>query len=71
MKKIAQLGLFGFVILALFIFNKIYFSKNDKNITKPKIIKKKLVEETENNLIKNLKYEVKLDQGNQYIIDQN
>ena len=69
MKKIAQLGLFGFVILALFIFNKIYFSKNDKNITKPKIIKKKLVEETENNLIKNLKYEVKLDQGNQYIIE--
>ncbi len=69
MKKIAQLSLFGFVILALFIFNKIYFSKSDQNIIKQKITKKKLIEETKNNLIKNLKYEVKLDQDNQYIIE--
>ena len=68
MKKIAQLSLLGFVILALLIFNKIYFSKNDKNITKSKITKNQLVEKTENNLIKNLKYEVNLDQDNQYII---
>ncbi len=68
MKKIAQLSLLGFVILALFIFNKIYFSKNDKNITKSEITKNQLVEKTENNLIKNLKYEVNLDQDNQYII---
>jgi len=68
MKKIAQLSLLGFVILALFLFNKVYFSKNDKNITEPKITKKQSVEKNENNLIKNLKYEVNLDQDNQYII---
>ena len=68
MKKIAQLSLFGFIILALFLFNKVYFSENDKNITEPKITKKQSVEKNENNLIKNLKYEVNLDQDNQYII---
>lgn len=68
MKKIAQLSLLGFVILALFLFNKVYFSKNDKNITASKITKKQSVEKNENNLIKNLKYEVNLDQDNQYII---
>jgi len=68
MKKIAQLSLFGFIILALFLFNKVYFPENDKNITEPKITKKQSVEKNENNLIKNLKYEVNLDQDNQYII---
>ena len=47
MKKIAQLSLFGFIILALFLFNKVYFSENDKNITEPKITKKQSVEKNE------------------------
>jgi len=68
MKKIAQISLFFLVMLALFFFNKIYFSKNNKTITKSDLPENQLTQETENNLIKNLKYEVMLNQDNQYII---
>ena len=68
MKKIAQISLFCFVILALFIFNKKYFLTNNNDAIEPKITENQLVKKTENNLIKNLKYEIKLDQDNQYII---
>ena len=68
MKKIAQISLFCFVILALFIFNKKYFLTNNNDAIEPKITENRLVKKTENNLIKNLKYEIKLDQDSQYII---
>lgn len=68
MKKIAQISLFCFVILALFIFNKKYFLTNNNDAIEPKITENQLVKKTENNLIKNLKYEIKLDQDSQYII---
>lgn len=68
MKKIAQLILICFVILALFLFNKIYLSKNDKIITNSIIPNDQLIQQSPNNLIKNLKYVVNLDQNNQYII---
>ena len=68
MKKIIQLFLFFFLIVVSIIFYKTYFSKNDT-------VEKKLIEnidnlkiENENNLIKNLRYDVKLDGNKQYII---
>ena len=68
MKKIAQLTLLCSVILALFIFNEKYFSKNNKSKIKPLISDNQLEQKTENNLIKNLKYEINLDQEKNYII---
>tara|TARA_B100000902_G_scaffold310748_1_gene300435 strand:+ start:2051 stop:2626 length:576 start_codon:yes stop_codon:yes gene_type:complete len=68
MKKITQLILFIFVIFALFLFNKIYLSKDDKIITQLVVPDDQLVQQSKNNLIKNLKYVVNLDQNNQYII---
>jgi len=68
MKKITQLILFIFVIFALFLFNKIYLSKDDKIITQLVVPDDQLAQQSKNNLIKNLKYVVNLDQNNQYII---
>ncbi len=68
MKKITQLILFCFVIFALFIFNKIYFADDKKIITQSEMPNDQLVQQSKNNLIKNLKYVVNLDQNNQYII---
>jgi Organic solvent tolerance protein OstA len=71
MKKIIQLFLFLFLIVVTIIFYKTYFSKDD-------VVEKKLIEkiddlkiENENNLIKNLKYDVRLDDNKQYIITAN
>ena len=71
MKKIIQLFLFLFLIVVTIIFYKTYFSKDD-------VVEKKLIEkiddlkiENENNLIKNLKYDVRLDNNKQYIITAN
>jgi len=71
MKRITQLTLFCVVILTLFFFNKIYLSKNDKTIVKSETLNDQLILPTENNLVKNLKYEVNLDQNKQYIITSN
>ena len=71
MKKIIQLFLFLFLIIVTIIFYKTYFSKDD-------VVEKKSIEkiddlkiENENNLIKNLKYDVRLDDNKQYIITAN
>tara|TARA_B100001057_G_scaffold473225_1_gene537400 strand:- start:4278 stop:4853 length:576 start_codon:yes stop_codon:yes gene_type:complete len=68
MKKIVQFTLFFSVVLALFFFNKKYFSENDKSIVEPIKSDNQLEEVSENNLIKNLKYEINLDQEKNYII---
>jgi len=68
MKRIIQLSLIFIVILTIFIFNKTYFSKSEKIVEQTIATQDQLSEETENNLIKNLKYEVRLDKNNQYII---
>ena len=68
MKKVIQLILFLFLIVISIIFYKIYFSKNEQPKVDININEKQLTNNSENNLIKNLKYEVKLDQDNQYII---
>ena len=68
MKKAIQLILFLFLIVISIIFYKIYFDEKDQPKVEIDIQEEQQVPNTENNLIKNLKYEVKLDQDNQYII---
>ena len=68
MKKIIQLGIFFFILISVFIFYKTYFQKNKKKQILTETFNKQLERETENNLIKNLKYEVRLNQNNYYEI---
>lgn len=68
MKKVIQLILFSFLIIISIIFYKIYFDEKEQPKVEIDIQEEQQVPNTENNLIKNLKYEVKLDQDNQYII---
>ena len=68
MKKVIQLILFSFLIIISIIFYKIYFVAKEQPKVEIDIQEEQQVPNTENNLIKNLKYEVKLDQDNQYII---
>ena len=68
MKKFIQLILFLFLIIISIIFYKVYFDNTKEPATVSKIQSDNSVTNTENNLIKNLKYEIKLDQDNQYII---
>ncbi|MBD1153052.1 LPS export ABC transporter periplasmic protein LptC [Pelagibacterales bacterium SAG-MED24] len=67
-KRIIQLVLFLIIIIISTIFYIIYFSENKKTPLKKNTSDKELSNQTQNNLIKNLKYEVKLDQDNQYMI---
>ena len=68
MKKVIQLTLFIFLIVITIIFYKVYFHKKKPQLSEINIQQEKLKTTSENNLIKNLKYEVRLDQDNQYII---
>ncbi len=68
MKKVIQLTLFSFLIVISIIFYKIYFVEKEQPKVEIDIQEEQQASNTENNLIKNLKYEVKLDQDNQYII---
>ena len=68
MKRIIQLVLFLILIVVCIIFYKIYFIKIVKIKTKENGTNEQLTDQAKNNLIKNLKYEVRLDQNNQYII---
>ena len=68
MKKIIQLVLLSFLILIAVIFYKVYLSSPEQ--IELSIIKNQdqLTTQNENNLIKNLRYDVKFDDNNQYII---
>ena len=68
MTRIIQLGIFFFILISVFIFYKTYFQENEKKQILTKTFNKQLKRETENNLIKNLKYEVRLNQNNYYEI---
>ncbi len=68
MKKTAQISLICIILIALVLFNKKYFSKNKEIEAEPNIPKKELSKKNENNIIKNLKYEITLDKDNQYFI---
>jgi len=68
MKKVIKLTLFLLIIIILIIFYKIYFGENTKLKNKTDTSKEELTLKSEDNLIKNLKYEVNLDKQNQYVI---
>ena len=72
MNKIIKLSLFSLIIFFSIIFYKIYFKKSDlvdKNLeTTPGDVVDE-VKESENNVIKDLKYNINLGQNNKYIIN--
>jgi hypothetical protein len=68
MKRIIQLTLLCIVTISVFIFNNLYFPENKKPIIETNFPEDQLNKKTENNIIKNLKYEVQLEQNNSYII---
>tara|TARA_B100001057_G_C22813004_1_gene936237 strand:+ start:1277 stop:1852 length:576 start_codon:yes stop_codon:yes gene_type:complete len=68
MKKLIQFFLLLLIILITFFINKTYFKTKkieEKVFTKDE---NQFLSENENNLIKNLKYEIKFDNNTQYII---
>ena len=68
MKKIIQLSLFFFILISVFIFYKTYFQKNEEKQNLIETSKDQLIRQGENNFIKNLKYEIRLNQNNHYKI---
>ncbi len=68
MKKITQVILFLFILLAIYIFYSIYFTEERVDTANIPISEDQLNQSSSNNLVKNLRYEVNIDQGNQYII---
>lgn len=68
MKKIIQIFLTIFIIICIFFFNKIYFSEEKKIITKNEASNNSSNEKIEDNVILNLKYEIKLEDGKNYLI---
>ena len=68
MKRIIQLTLFLFLLLISAIFYQIYFGGEKEVISQSVKNDEKISIQGENNLIENLKYEVRLKQGHQYII---
>jgi len=68
MKRIIQLVLFSIIILTSILFYQIYIKEIKETSAKINETQNQLNEESQNNLIQNLKYEVRLDQDNQYII---
>ena len=69
MKRVIQLILFLILIFSSIIVYLTYFSENKDKQIKTVIIKNdQSSDQTKNNVIKNLKYEVRFDQDSQYII---
>ena len=68
MKRIIQLILFFSLIAISLIVHGLYFQENDKKINTQTNISTEKFSGSENNLIKDLRYEVKLDSYNEYII---
>ena len=73
MKFIIQIILAFLIIISMTVFYKKYFMKENsqKNIKFLKDITTEKTEANENNSIKNLKYEINLDQNKRYIIKAN
>ena len=68
MKRVIQLALLSIIVISIFVFNKIYFSEEKKIVVDTDIPISETINQDENNIIKNLKYEVKLEDDNWYII---
>jgi len=69
MNKIIKLILFSLIIFFSVIFYKIYFKEKNSVDENFEITPNLTIEESENNLIKDLKYSINLGQNNQYIIN--
>ena len=66
-KTYLQLFLFGFVIILIYFFYKIYFNQNI--ISKiPENIENEIVTENKSNLIHNIEYNTEDNEGNSYVI---
>ena len=59
---------FCVIIISSYVFYNKYLSQNDQNLPKVSAIDENLIKEGENNKIKNLKYEINLNENNRYII---
>ncbi len=68
MKNLIQLSLICLVIISSYVFYKKYLAKNGQNIKEIASINNDFIEKSENNQIKNLKYEINLNENNRYII---
>ena len=68
MKNLIQISLVCLVIISSYVFYKKYLAKNDQNIKEITSINNDFIEKSENNQIKNLKYEINLNENNRYII---
>ena len=68
MKNIIKLSLFLLIIITSTIFYRYFFLENEKTSLDIEIPNEQVVENPESNIIKNLKYEVKLADQNKYII---
>ena len=68
MKNLIQFSLVFLVIISSYAFYKKYLAKNDQNIKEITSISNDFIEKSENNQIKNLKYEINLNENNRYII---
>ena len=68
MNRVIQLVLLLIIIIISIILYKVYFTESKKKLIEIEVIDKKISDQSQNNLIKNLKYEVKLDEESQYVI---
>lgn len=68
MKNLIQLSLICLVIIGSYAFYNKYLAKNEQDKIKVSSVGENLIEKSENNQIKNLKYEINLNENNQYII---
>ena len=68
MKRIIQITLFSIVLISISVLHKIYFSDDEIKKVDNVVPTDQMEEQTENNIIRNLKYEVKLEENNLYII---
>ena len=68
MKKILQLSLFSILVLISYFFYIYFLKTNEQSNIIKKEVNTTTLSKNQNNLIKNLKYQVKFDNNTQYII---
>ncbi len=68
MKRVIQLVLLLILILIIIIFYNFYFKESDKVEVNNLIETNQPVEQTENNIIKNLEYKINIEDNNEYHI---
>jgi len=69
MKKIIQIILILLILISIIVFKNLYFIDNKNNtVSELKIPEDKIVQLTNNDVIKNLEYQINIDEDNRYII---